>query len=189
MHRPRARTQRHRPGKDVTAIGQSEFAGSSSDKLADWQIYHLAGRGSSKELRSDYKQANLANKVDEFQTNMGLAWGAADLAISRSGASSVAEAWANAVPTVFLPYPYHKDDHQRLNAQPMVDVGGAVIETDRIDALENLNFVGKTVLLLMKDENQRTAMRRTLVDNAPGDAALVIAKILLGQASDDCDSG
>lgn len=156
------------------------FAKSISDKFANWQIYHLAGHGCGDELRSAYKQANVARKVDEFQTNMGLAWGAADLAISRSGASSVAEAWANAVPTVFMPYPYHKDDHQRLNAQPMVDIGGAVIETDRIDALENVKFAGNTILKLMNDENQRSAMRRTLVDNASEDAALVIAKILLG---------
>jgi len=156
------------------------FAKSISDKFANWQIYHLAGHGCGDELRSDYKQANVTIRVDEFQTNMGLAWGGADLAISRSGASSVAEAWANAVPTVFMPYPYHRDDHQRLNAQPMVDIGGAAIETDRIDAAENVKFVGETVLKLMNDENERNAMRRTLVDNAPKDAALVIAKILLG---------
>ncbi|MCH8824474.1 MAG: UDP-N-acetylglucosamine--N-acetylmuramyl-(pentapeptide) pyrophosphoryl-undecaprenol N-acetylglucosamine transferase [Planctomycetes bacterium] len=156
------------------------FAKSISEKNTDWQIYHLAGHGSASDLKSAYEQANLLSKVDEFQTNMGLAWGAADLAISRSGASSVAEAWANAVPTVFMPYPYHRDDHQRLNAQPMVDIGGAAIETDRIDAAENVNFVGKTILKLMADENKRSAMRRNLVDNEPKDAALVIAKILLG---------
>lgn len=167
----------------------SAFANSKADNLTNWQIYHLAGSGAADVLRRDYKQANIAHKVDEFQTNMGLAWGAADLVITRSGASSVVEAWANAVPTIFMPYPYHKDDHQRLNAKAMADIGGALIETDQIDASENMETVGKAVLLLLNDENLRGTMRKTLVDNAPDDAALTIAKILLAHSNGDCDSG
>ncbi len=156
------------------------FAAGQPGAFAQWQVYHLAGRSSADEVRRAYAEAKVSAVVESFQNCMGLAWGAADLALSRAGASSVAEAWANAVPTIFMPYPYHKDDDQRLNAQPMVDVGGAAIETDRIDAAENVKFVGKTILKLMADENKRSAMRRILVDNAPKDAALVIAKILLG---------
>jgi UDP-N-acetylglucosamine--N-acetylmuramyl-(pentapeptide) pyrophosphoryl-undecaprenol N-acetylglucosamine transferase len=101
--------------------------------FADWQVCHLSGQGADESMRAAYKRAKVRAVVQPFLNEMGLAWGAADLAISRAGASSVAEAAHNAVPTVFLPYPYHEDMHQKHNAQPLVDLGGAFIATDFID--------------------------------------------------------
>ncbi len=77
-----------------------------------WQIYHLSGPDREVPVRRAYEAAGIDGLVEPFQSRMGLAWGAAELAISRAGASSVAEAAANHVPTLFLPYPYHRDDHQ-----------------------------------------------------------------------------
>jgi UDP-N-acetylglucosamine--N-acetylmuramyl-(pentapeptide) pyrophosphoryl-undecaprenol N-acetylglucosamine transferase len=112
---------------------------------------------------------------------MGAAWGAADLAVSRAGASSVAEAWANAVPTVFLPYPHHRDQHQRRNAQPMAEAGGAVLEVDRPDPGDNLNAAGATIRELLTDETRRATMKESLHQRPAPDAAAVIARLLLGQ--------
>ena len=60
---------------------------------------------------------------------------AADLVLSRSGASSVAEIAALAVPSVLVPYPHATADHQTTNARYLVDAGAGVLCADAdIDA-------------------------------------------------------
>jgi len=111
---------------------------------------------------------------------MGPAWGAADLAVSRAGASSVAEAWANAVPTLFLPYPHHRDRHQHRNAEPMAAAGGAVVETEAGDPATNGAGPSATLRDLIRDEPRRRSMRAALRAHPAPDAAGTIARMLLG---------
>jgi UDP-N-acetylglucosamine--N-acetylmuramyl-(pentapeptide) pyrophosphoryl-undecaprenol N-acetylglucosamine transferase len=110
---------------------------------------------------------------------MGRVWGAADVAISRCGAGSVAEAWANRVPSVFLPYPYHKDEHQRKNAIPLERAGGAVIVKDHVDAAANEGEAGSVLLGLMDEPEKREAMTRRLRELGPPDGAGVVAEAIL----------
>jgi len=154
------------------------------DALRGWQVLHLCGEGEiASRLKQAYADAGVKAMVQEFLFEMGLAWGAAELAVSRAGANSVAEAMANGVPTVFLPYPYHKDDHQKRNAEPMAALGGAVIVQDRIEAEANMREAGRVVLELMSDANRRAAMRRELVAKRGKPASHEIASILLELAS------
>jgi UDP-N-acetylglucosamine--N-acetylmuramyl-(pentapeptide) pyrophosphoryl-undecaprenol N-acetylglucosamine transferase len=57
---------------------------------------------------------------------------AADLVICRAGATTVAEVTAMGKPAIFIPYPFAADDHQRINAQSLVDQGAAemILEKD-----------------------------------------------------------
>jgi UDP-N-acetylglucosamine--N-acetylmuramyl-(pentapeptide) pyrophosphoryl-undecaprenol N-acetylglucosamine transferase len=116
--------------------------------------------------------------VLEFCDRMGDAWGSASLAVSRAGANSVAEVGANAVPTLFLPYPHHRDMHQLRNAQPLADFGGAVIETDHVDVARNLEHAGARLRALMADSIRRDSMRAALRQHRPPDAAMLIAELL-----------
>ncbi|MEM8783945.1 MAG: glycosyltransferase [Planctomycetota bacterium] len=146
-------------------------------KFDGWQVLHYAGPGRDDvgSLRAAYVKAGVAATVEPFGHRMGLAWASADLAITRAGAGTVAEAWSNAVPTLFLPYPYHRDQHQRLNALPLSNAGGAVLLTDRIEPASNVSEISGPALDLMHNANQRSAMSGVLRDRPMGDGAARIA--------------
>ena len=149
--------------------------------LDGWSVLHLCGQDADHEaLRLGYADAGVTAAVYPFLHTIGDAWGAASLAISRAGANSVAEIHANAVPTVFLPYPYHKDEHQRHNAEPLVQRGGAVMATDHIDPDANVADAGELVCTLLTEPEQRAAMRTIMLDHPPLDAADAVARHLLG---------
>jgi len=151
--------------------------------LADWQILHLAGEGrGADDLRAAYDGAGVRATVLPFCDAMGRAWGAAELAISRAGAGSVAEAAANAVPTVFFPYPFHKDEHQRQNAEPLVEVGGAWLAQDHVDAKANADAHASTLIALLGDAERRAAARAALAPHADQDGAQALAEFLIGLA-------
>lgn len=147
-----------------------------------WQVLHLTGAGHTQEVEQAYRRAGLAAMVLAYCNQMGLAWRSADLAVSRAGAGSVAEVAANAVPAVFLPYPYHADEHQRHNAAPLEQWGGAVIVQDRIDAAANADHIGPVLLQLMGDAPRRQAMRDALTARRPPNGADQLADLLLSHA-------
>jgi UDP-N-acetylglucosamine--N-acetylmuramyl-(pentapeptide) pyrophosphoryl-undecaprenol N-acetylglucosamine transferase len=148
----------------------------------DWQVIHQTGAGDDEYVRQAYRDAGVPAVVEPFMVDMGPAWGAADLAVSRAGAGSVGEAWANATPTVFLPYPYHRDRHQRFNAELLEHAGGAVIVEDRIDELRNLSGAGRVIVELMADPAAREDMRSALIGLGPADGARQIARVLLDRS-------
>ena len=63
----------------------------------------------------------------EFIKEMDLAYAAADVIISRSGASSVSELCIVGKPTIFIPSPNVAEDHQTKNAKAIVDKKGAIL--------------------------------------------------------------
>src|SRR5690606_9915817 len=134
------------------------------------QVLHLCGSDVDEALQRAYERAGVRAIVHRFLHRIGLAWGAADLALSRAGANSVAEAAANAVPTIFVPYPYHRDLHQRHNAEPLVTLGGAVMVDDRIEPAANMATIGTALQALLHDGNRRDAMRAALRRHPPRDA-------------------
>lgn len=156
------------------------FVESDPSRLAGWQVIHQTGQDGASEVRAAYASAGVPAMVEPFFDRMGLAWGAVDLAVSRAGAGSVAEAWANHVPTIFLPYPYHRDEHQRFNALPLEKAGGAVVVTDRIDPEANLAEAGSVLAERLADEGLRWAMRRALDSLGPADGAARVAAGLVG---------
>jgi len=118
--------------------------------FAGWQILHQAGPDRAPAVEAEYRTLPVTAKVVGLVDEVGLMWGAATLALARSGAGTVAELWANAVPTLFMPYPYHRDEHQKYNARPMVEAGLAAILTDHIDPARNIAAHAKTMKKSLK---------------------------------------
>lgn len=179
----------------LLVTGASQGAGSLNDFIvlfaqrhgaafSKWQVLHLCGpavEDGPARFEQAYKAAGVRAVVLPFVHRMGLAWGAADLALSRAGANSVGEAAANRVPTIFVPYPHHADLHQKHNAQPLVDSASAVLALDAIEPARNLTALGEPLLRLMAEEGARGAMRARLEARREPDAAGRVAAFLLGQ--------
>lgn len=151
-----------------------------SGAMASWQVLHLCGDEQLVEtLQSRWDNSGVDARVRSFVHEMGDAWASASLCISRAGANSVAEAWAAAVPTVFLPYPHHRDNHQLHNAQPMVEAGGAVVIEDRRDPESTRHLLEPVLEQLLGSEDDRMRMHRCLVRESPGNAAQKVAQAVL----------
>lgn len=159
----------------MVAIAQSH-----PDSFTDrrWQVIHQCGNDGADELIGAYANAGIQAVVTPFTRQMGLWWGAADLAVSRAGAGGVAEAWCNRVPCVFLPYPYHADNHQQHNTRPLVERGAAVVCTDRIDAGANLAEAGRVIEGLLRDPNRLADLASRAAGLPPADGAEVVARFL-----------
>lgn len=88
----------------------------------DVQFIHLTGKS---EVKLDYAKYGLNAVIKSFEDNMALPWQIADLIISRAGANTIAEQMEFEVPGILIPYPYATDQHQEINADFMVEIGGA----------------------------------------------------------------
>jgi UDP-N-acetylglucosamine--N-acetylmuramyl-(pentapeptide) pyrophosphoryl-undecaprenol N-acetylglucosamine transferase len=160
----------------------NRFLAQNTDAFKDWQIIHQTGNQISdaefNQIESSYSSAHIPAWVGRYIDTMGAAYAAADLGIGRCGAGTVAECWAAQLPSIFFPYPYHKDQHQLHNAKPLIDAGGAVICTDPIDVQQNLAAHSDALRQLLSDPSRRTAMRDALATLGPPNGAARIAQAL-----------
>ena len=103
----------------------------------------------------------------DFIQRMDLAYAAADVVISRSGASSVSELCAAGKSVIFVPSPNVAENHQWHNAMALVREGAAELVEDA-EAPEKLM---KSALELLEDDNRRSGMEKKILALAKRDAA------------------
>jgi UDP-N-acetylglucosamine--N-acetylmuramyl-(pentapeptide) pyrophosphoryl-undecaprenol N-acetylglucosamine transferase len=115
-----------------------------------------------------------------YVDRMDLAYAAADLAITRAGANTVTELAVVGLPAVFVPYPVGNGE-QRLNAQPVVDAGGAVLVDD---ADLTSAWVGDHVVPLATDPGRLATMAKVAQDLVPADADDRLAELVRSVAAD-----
>lgn len=147
--------------------------------VEDWQIVHLAGKANYEKVRAECGDAKIAYKLLDYYDDMPNLLAAADLVIGRAGAVSVAEYAAAGVPAICLPYPYHADKHQYLNAEKLVEAGGAVVVNDLPDTERTAKELAKVLLNIMKDDEKRGEMAHTAATLANLNAAEEIAESLV----------
>ncbi|PCJ58645.1 MAG: undecaprenyldiphospho-muramoylpentapeptide beta-N-acetylglucosaminyltransferase [Planctomycetota bacterium] len=140
-----------------------------------YNIIHLTGKNDFIKIKDLY--TNYTNiEVFEFLFDMKTVYTKATLIIGRSGATSIAELACIGIPAIFIPYPYAKDDHQKLNAMALVKVGaGIMIEEDELNSevlLSNIKY-------LLDNKENLTNMRNSLLNWSTPDAGKVIAEKIL----------
>lgn len=152
-------------------------------RYPDLTILQLAGRANEAELRQRYqKELNSADQrriiVKGFVTNLHLYSGAADVVVTRAGATSIAEFAAQQKACVVVPNPLLTGGHQLKNAKVLADRNAVkLVGEDRIAQDERALLPALVDLL---DNPQRAeALGKTLGQFAKGDSAKQLAMILL----------
>ena len=120
--------------------------------------------------------------VRPYIDGMGDMLAAADLVLSRAGASTIAEIAALAAPSVLVPYPLATADHQTTNARYLVDAGAAVMFADK--DIDDDAFSTELVSLL-EDPARRAAMRTAARGLGQDRAAEALADAVEGLVSQD----
>lgn len=160
----------------ATGINQAVIQALPALKRLRIQFLHLTGPNDVTAVREAYAAHGLKAVVRPFLTEMELALGAATLAVSRCGASSLAEFAAMGVPAILIPYPSAADDHQYYNARACERSGAAELLEQKHASPEH--FAAKIIELLgdpARLERMRLACRQW---HFPG-AAEEIAQCLL----------
>ncbi|MBY0379477.1 MAG: undecaprenyldiphospho-muramoylpentapeptide beta-N-acetylglucosaminyltransferase [Burkholderiales bacterium] len=88
-------------------------------------VIHQVGRGEVQPVQSLYNELKINASVVNFIDDMAKTYSEVDLIICRAGALTVSEVCVAGLAAIFIPYPHAVDDHQKFNAQPLVDCGAA----------------------------------------------------------------
>jgi len=137
------------------------------------KVIHQTGKTEYEEVNAAYVRLGLNAAVISFIDNMQEVYTAADLVVCRAGAMTLAELTALGKPAVLIPYPYAVDDHQRANAEVLVQAGAARMILDVELTSEHLSEVVK---ILMEDRRQLEAMSHAAFALGRPDATAAVVR-------------
>ena len=156
-----------------------------------WQTLHLTGQSDFEMVKAAYQKANAKRvHVVAYTEDMAWAMAAADLIVSRAGASTLAEIIAMGRPSILMPYPFHRDQHQVANARCLADVGAAELVIDAIEPKINAVTLRAALHEAMHDDDHRRHMaaKAQRLGAARRNAAAEITRKLLSIAGIQADS-
>ncbi len=150
-----------------------------SDLKNDLRFVHQTGQRQVEEVQRAYNAKAFTADVRAFFNDFHEQYAAADLIISRSGATTVAEIKAAGRAAILIPFPFATDDHQTKNARTMSDEKAAVLVsnaelTGHRLAAEIRGLIGDPERLRAIEENSR---RIAIVDAEERIVSLVEAAI------------
>ena len=163
----------------AATVNDAVLTVAGSLKLQGWQILHLTGKDHAASVRAGYRERSIPALVIDFTPNMADVWAVANLTVCRSGASTIAELAVCGVPSILLPYPFHKDMHQRANARVLADAGAAVLLDDEKDAAKNAITLRPAIETLLYDAPRRHSMGTAARSQGRRDAAEAVAETIM----------
>lgn len=139
---------------------------------SDLAIYHVVG-ARDWESRPEIDTGELFYRAVSYEDRMEIAQLAADVAVCRSGGTTVAELPIMSLPAILVPLPIATRDHQRFNAMELVDAGGAVLVVDsEFDADRLVNEMSQVLANLPE-------MSAAIASLGRPDAAEEVAELML----------
>jgi UDP-N-acetylglucosamine--N-acetylmuramyl-(pentapeptide) pyrophosphoryl-undecaprenol N-acetylglucosamine transferase len=141
------------------------------------QVLHLAGTGRDEPVRSAWERAGVRAVVLGYLDSMEDAYLAADVVVSRSGASTIAELALAGLPSVLVPLPTLARGDQEANARVLERAGGATVILQKHPRF--VEAVGEELTRLLTDDDARAAMSSGARSIARADAAERLADVVL----------
>ena len=145
-------------------------------KNKDIQVIWQCGKFYHKEMKKKLEKANIKNvQVSDFLARMDLAYGVADLVISRAGAGTISELCLVNKACILVPSPNVSEDHQTKNAMALVNQGAAIMIPDN----ESKERLVKEALLLLNKKPELEKLETNIALLAKPHAADEIADEIL----------
>jgi UDP-N-acetylglucosamine--N-acetylmuramyl-(pentapeptide) pyrophosphoryl-undecaprenol N-acetylglucosamine transferase len=152
------------------------------EELAGWRIVHQSGPRDWQATTTLYAKFGLDAIVVPFVERIERVLGRSDLAVCRSGGTTLAELAAAGVPAILMPWPKAAADHQRKNADVFAAAGAAQIVDAREVSGRLDNAIAEPLVALLRDPARRQlmseAMQTLARPNAAWHVATMIAKML-----------
>jgi len=161
----------------AASINRAVSAAAGELAAAGVSVLHAHGPKNTLDLRTP-EPGDPPYVAVPYLSRMDLAYAAADLAICRAGAMTVAEVSAVGLPAVYVPLPVGNGE-QRLNALPVVDAGGGLLIAD---ADLTPACIGGEVVRLITDTPRLAAMTAAAAGVGHRDAARRVAEVVLDVA-------
>lgn len=138
-------------------------------RSAGVEIRHQTGLRDEERVRAAYLNAGYDGScVEPFITDMAAAYAWADLALCRSGATSVAELAAAGKPSVLVPFPHATHDHQTCNARVLTACGASLLLPEKGTTARKMT---ETLLGLFEEPERLRRMGEAARSRALPDAA------------------
>ncbi len=149
------------------------------------QLLHVTGKNEYDFVVDGLNKDGIdIKKVDNifihpYLYDMPKAMAAADIAVSRAGATSLAELTARGVPAVLIPYPYAAENHQEFNARELEKNGAAKV-------IINKELTGEKLIATLEDmlsnETRLLGMAEASRNIGKPSAAMTIAELIVNLA-------
>jgi UDP-N-acetylglucosamine--N-acetylmuramyl-(pentapeptide) pyrophosphoryl-undecaprenol N-acetylglucosamine transferase len=159
------------------SVNRAVAAAAKDLAVAGISVLHAHGPKNTLDLREP-ADGDPPYVAVPYLDRMDLAYAAADLAVCRSGAMTVAEVTDVGLPAVYVPLPIGNGE-QRLNALPVVNAGGGLLVND---ADLTPPFVADTVVSLLNDAGRLQSMTAAAALAGRRDAAQRVAEVALDVA-------
>jgi UDP-N-acetylglucosamine--N-acetylmuramyl-(pentapeptide) pyrophosphoryl-undecaprenol N-acetylglucosamine transferase len=135
---------------------------------APLQIIHLSGARDERLATDNYQREQIPASVFAFHHHMEQIYSAADFALARAGAASLAELAFFALPSILIPFPYAADDHQTCNAEIFAHADAAFVLKESELTPELLS---QKIRAMVDHPEQLRRMSEKSASLAPRDAA------------------
>jgi UDP-N-acetylglucosamine--N-acetylmuramyl-(pentapeptide) pyrophosphoryl-undecaprenol N-acetylglucosamine transferase len=151
------------------------------EKIPELYIFHITGSQQSEEIALAYGSLrdNLRRRIWSwpFVKNLDELTAVADVVVSRSGATSLAELGAQRKAVILVPNPYLTGGHQTYNARLVAEQNAALVVTEK-QIHDDITILEETIALLLMSKKQQDTLGDNLSKMIVPNAAANIAKIL-----------